>query len=294
MNSVGVAAVFHLQNPASKRALILFDRLVVDTALIPDPELLPSSKDAVPPQAGLTSNALIDALFGAGLVEIATLEELDNLTSEELEEPSIIERFEGYDDVMPPPQTMLALDSYACELARVAVVRDDEHAVPLLYRSDILRSTPTDSRIAALRVALKRLPLPDAATPWRAILDWRADEDARIKLRRLKAWVNRLVRSGFEASDVDDELATLLDDYERYMALQHRRMSRTWIDVVVTTTAEISEAALTFKFSKLAARLCGVLSDTVKLAEADLQAPGREVAYIHDARKQFNRGLTSR
>ena len=69
------------------------------------------------------------------------------------------------------------------------------------------------------------------------------------------------------------------------------RMSRDTgvVETFVTTSAEIVESLVTFKWSKAAKRLFAMRHKQIDLMKAELTAPGREVAYIVKARERFGR-----
>jgi len=157
--------------------------------------------------------------------------------------------------------------------------------VPLL--STFNETTVEGKRSAVIRVALNHLPLPSAETPWEAILDWRRDEEATVRFRRLRHWINTLVRGGLQPSEAGDAIATLIDDYATYMHRIHRRLRKARWEVVATTGAEVLENLVSLRFSNVAARLFDVLKGEVSLRESELEAPGREVAYLVHARDRF-------
>lgn len=142
-------------------------------------------------------------------------------------------------------------------------------------------------RVEALRVVLKQLPMPDGRTPWEAIADWRADNDTRMRYRRLRKWISDCARTQLSASEIEEQLATLADDYATFAASRHKRLSRSRCEVIVATIAEIAEDIAAFRWSGAVNSLFSLYREETTLLEAELTAPGREVAYVVNARQQF-------
>jgi hypothetical protein len=163
-----------------------------------------------------------------------------------------------------------------------------QYAVPLLSTLHLTEGT-VSSAANVLRVVLHALPLPGANTPWEAISEWRSDEAAGRKFRRLRHWINSTIRRNALSYDLVDELATLIDDYETYMALQHQHFRKGTTEIIATTSLEFIEDVVKFKPSQLISKLFDISRDEVRLIEAELRAPGREVAYISAARERFRR-----
>jgi hypothetical protein len=87
--------------------------------------------------------------------------------------------------------------------------------------------------------------------------------------------------------EVSDRLEALVNSYER--ALNLERMSRETgvVETLVTTTAEVAESLVKFKWSALAKKLFEVRHKQIDLMKAEMALPGREVAYIVRARERF-------
>jgi hypothetical protein len=71
------------------------------------------------------------------------------------------------------------------------------------------------------------------------------------------------------------------------MALHKIKTSQSFVDVFVITPLEILENLVKFNWSKIAKGALQVRKRKVELMEAEMKAPGRECAYVFDARKRF-------
>ena len=138
-----------------------------------------------------------------------------------------------------------------------------------------------------MRVVLKALPLPNDETPWEAIRDWRADTDAKNKFSRLRVWLDRSCRGQLTPTEIENEIAASIADYISYMDIQHKKFRRGALEVFSITSAELLEDILHLRPSKVVERLFAVSKQEVGLLEAELSAPGRELAYIAATRDRF-------
>lgn len=164
-------------------------------------------------------------------------------------------------------------ERYRC--SAVALLNDPE-----IHSGDLrLEST--------IRVILGQLPLPSPETSWDAIWAWREDDAARRMYARLRVWMNRATRNHESTRETLDELAAQLADYQTYMSLHHRNMRHSRIEVVLTTTAEVLESIVTFQWSTAVRRLLDLRRAEMSLLAAELDAPGREIAYIDAVQQKF-------
>jgi hypothetical protein len=172
------------------------------------------------------------------------------------------------------------------------------HAVALLEQS--FKAVPeSKQRLTILRLVLDYIPLPGEKTEWEAIAAWRADEDARIRYRRLRRWVSDASKTQSDAEDAEERLATLIDDYRTYMSLHHKQLRRGRAQFIVSSIAGAIEDLATLRLSGTVEKLFGLFRQEVSVLQAELIAPGREVAFIVAAQDRFapsrsTHGLTTR
>lgn len=124
-------------------------------------------------------------------------------------------------------------------------------AVPILDEEEALAfgaGQPGDRRADVLRVVLKRLPMPDDATPWEEIVQFRQDEQvigARVDMRN---WLGEMARSELSAAEIEDKCDWLLSRYERHMRLYKMKYDLGVVEAVVATTAELVENLAKLRF----------------------------------------------
>lgn len=138
-----------------------------------------------------------------------------------------------------------------------------------------------------IRVIIEKMPIPSEATPWESIKDFKADNRNSGKLASLKVWLNSVVKSERSISEVEDELEHLLHDYEQSLKIHNIKFRTGVFQSLTVGTAEVIENMVWLKFSKLASGLFSARKEKAELLSLELNAPGREVAYIVEANTRF-------
>lgn len=178
------------------------------------------------------------------------------------------------------------IDDTSREMASNLTARLGSPVVAVTLGESIMESA-TSGVGQIVKVVLQSVALPTAESTIDELLEWRGDEAAVVRHRRLRAWIARLTREGTVPHP--DELVTLLDDYNVYMEAHFRRMARSRLTVLLTTVAEVAEEVAHLRLSRAANRLLGLFAQEATLLEAELNAPGREIAYIVAADRHFRK-----
>jgi hypothetical protein len=147
----------------------------------------------------------------------------------------------------------------------------------------------TASDRSTLEVVINVMPVPDDTTPWEAIRDWRADDAASVKRRRLRHWMSNTVGGERAPKDLEDHLLTLLDDYRAQMHLHRMKVRTARTKSIVVPLLETVRNVFTGRWGEWAKSAFTVVEQRHALLEAELNAPGREVAYIVDTQDRFGR-----
>jgi hypothetical protein len=137
----------------------------------------------------------------------------------------------------------------------------------------------------ALRVGLNALPLPNVDCPWETIMDFR--EELYDKKWGFRRWLTALATKQQTEAEIRDELEWSLNEYTEAMKIHHIKASQSFVDIFVISPLEIIEDLVKFNWSKIAKGALSVKKRKVELKEAEMKAPGRECAYVFDARKRF-------
>lgn len=179
----------------------------------------------------------------------------------------------------------LSIDEASRRMA-VNLTRDLGTAVSAITSTDKL-NTATAENATVIKLVLDALPLPDERSSIYDVLEWRKDDDAILRHRRLRAWIAQLAREKYVPDP--DELATLMDDYNTYMAAHHKKMTRSRVAVLVTTAAEVIEDLSRMRLTGAVDRLFSLFTQQASVLHAELAAPGREIAYLAGAHARFRR-----
>lgn len=187
-----------------------------------------------------------------------------------------------------------SIDDYVVRLlaARLATDKSAEY-LPVCRRrlpANIATSNGQQAKTSThemLNLILAKFPVPSEDCPWESILDFRNEtEDKRWHLHR---FMRELGTKQKTAAEIDDDIEWLLSQYDKAMALHKLKTSQSFLEVFIVSPVEIIEDLVKLRWSKIARGMLSVSKRKVELMEAELKAPGRECAYIFDARERFGR-----
>lgn len=140
-----------------------------------------------------------------------------------------------------------------------------------------------EKTVDVVHLTINSLPVPDETVSWEQIMEFRSDPDSQTKFLELRNWMGEVARAELTPNDVELKLEVLIKRYNEHMNLHRMKTSTGKIQTVVVAAANLLRGnfpdALSALFSSKRQRL-GVL-------EAELTAPGREVAFIVAARETF-------
>lgn len=173
-------------------------------------------------------------------------------------------------------------------LMRIAAIElerrfPNEHTVPFLPTYPQLENAQYCRKQEVLGVVLRALPEPDESVPLEAILEFRADPEARNRFLALRNWQSEMASSNLNAKEIAESLEYQLTQYQDYMKAQKMKFRTGVLETVLVTTTEVLESLVTFRWSKAIERLFNLRRREIQLYESERQAPGREVAYIAKA-----------
>jgi hypothetical protein len=148
------------------------------------------------------------------------------------------------------------------------------------------QDTQGNSKFNTLRVVINAIPEPNDATPWERIMEFRQEEESRRTKVALHRWVRKLSKESFSPNEIAEELEYLASEYEHYMEVHRIEARRGTFEAVVVGAAEVLENVAKVQLGKLAERCFSSVRKT-DLVQAELAAPGRDVAYVVKARRSF-------
>jgi hypothetical protein len=148
-------------------------------------------------------------------------------------------------------------------------------------------ATPALEEGTILDVIIKEFPRPDTQTSWEDIIAFRSDPDVIASRADLRMWAFDLATAKASPLDVARKLDHLRSQYSRYMRVHKLKASRSTIRATVVAIAEVASEFAKMNWGKLAERFFEVREGRAALLDDELNAPGREVAYIIKCRERF-------
>ena len=136
-----------------------------------------------------------------------------------------------------------------------------------------------------ISIAFTCLPLPDDSCAWEDVLDFKAE--APDKQWTFRRFIRALATKAQSEAEIRDDIEWTVNEYRKAMETHHIKASQSFVDVFVISPLEIIENLVKFNWSKLAKGALSIRKRKVELLEAEMKAPGRECAYVFDARKRF-------
>lgn len=88
-------------------------------------------------------------------------------------------------------------------------------------------------------------------------------------------------------AEIRDDLEWSLNEYAKAMEHHRLKTSISFVDVFLISSVELLEDIVKINWSKIAKGALSVKKRKIELMEAEMKAPGRECAYVFDAREKF-------
>lgn len=141
------------------------------------------------------------------------------------------------------------------------------------------------TRTSVLKYTLNKFPFPKKNTSLEEILCFKNDPSTHGHYLALINWINNVSSSNKSLEEIEDEYNYLYDQYSRHFKLHEIKISlNTWelligigLDVISSLPSlGVLKPLFEFRKSKL------------HLLESEMKLPGREIAYIYHANKEFD------
>lgn len=190
----------------------------------------------------------------------------------------ILERFDEINAALPSDVDR-RLFRVGCSSFVDAVKRLDE------FKGE--KPTEVDTIADLVVVTLNTLPTVSPLVDLEAVADFARDPSMARQRARLHRWLRRLSDAGTSQVELEEELLDLMDSYESHLRVARLEHQTTWLETLITVPAEVAESLVKFRFGKLAGMAFTLRRTKAALQKAELEAPGREVAYLLEARGRF-------
>ncbi len=163
-----------------------------------------------------------------------------------------------------------------------------DEAFPLLFNAKANGVAP-NHKSPVLEVILESLPVPVDNLPWEQVLEYRSDPESQRKFTALRVWMQDIVRKDYSKKEIEERILHMTNEYERHMKIHDLKTKRGTLKVVLVTSLETIENLVKFKWSKSVESLFTLFEKKYDLIEAEMKAPGKEIAYILDAQKKLKK-----
>jgi hypothetical protein len=145
--------------------------------------------------------------------------------------------------------------------------------------------TPTTSVV--WRIVIAEMPQLSLKVPWKDVLDFRKEEQTQQLSRSLRRWVRKTVSENLSAAQVEDEVRSLLSEYEKHMKISGMKADRAALEFLIPHDAHVDKEMVEETFIRFSDLATITRSRRLELLEAEMKAPGRELALIPKLRKRF-------
>lgn len=139
------------------------------------------------------------------------------------------------------------------------------------------------------QITLNKFPIPVADTPLEKVLEFRSDRAAMDSRRRLQRWMRKISEQNLTPRQIEDEIEELLDQYTEHMKLYRMKYCTTTLHGLFTASLGALENVVRLKFTDAMNAFLTLRANRLALTEAEMNSPGRQVAYIVRAREKFVR-----
>lgn len=160
-------------------------------------------------------------------------------------------------------------------------------AVTTLPYTEYVRELPNSNKSEVAQIVIRKLPLPNNETPWEQIIDYRNDSENQKNLLILRRWIRKVSSENLPPIEIEEELEWLMNEFQSHMKLHKMKANTETLEVMVKAPLEIIENLIKLKLSKIPEPLFALKKRQINLMEAELNAPGREMAYIIKTRDTF-------
>jgi hypothetical protein len=139
-----------------------------------------------------------------------------------------------------------------------------------------------------LNIILNKFPIPDRNTPWEQIFEFRKDPVCKGHFLGLRQWMKDMARAQIPANALEEKLEYLLDQYEKFMEINKLKYQVGLFEAVFTIALSFLESLLKLSAGKLAKPLFLIRKQKLAFLEAEMIAPGKEIAFISKAHEYFS------
>jgi hypothetical protein len=166
---------------------------------------------------------------------------------------------------------------------------DHEHDTVPICQADLpdslMQAVKPQAFHPVIHVAMEAFPTPGDDCAWQDILDFKAE--AHDKLWGFRRFLKTLATKQQSESEVRDDIEWMISEYGKAMALHKLKATKTFFEAYIIPAVEVLEGLAKFNWTNIAKLGVSARQRKIELLEAEMKAPGRECAYVFEARKIF-------
>lgn len=188
----------------------------------------------------------------------------------------------------PPAQILRPRPEFSKELLSIIATGYFDEEEREIFNEGTHSSNLVTKKGDVIQIILNSLPLPGNETSWQDLITYKNETGVRHHLLALRNWSNETARLELPPYELADKLEWLTEQYKTHVRLHKMKFEMGTAELILTTTASAIEELLHFRFGSFAKMLFGLKRARVDLLEAEIQAPGSEVAYVLKTGQEFD------
>lgn len=174
-------------------------------------------------------------------------------------------------------------------MGAVALRESGSHACPVLEDMRVLSVVEQRAKsVEVANIVLEAFPLPSPKCSWEQLLEFRLNPEVRELFNGLRVWISGIARSDLSRMEITQKLEWLIQEQRRHLRIARMEADSTLLEILVVTTAEILESIVKLNLGHAAKLLFSLRKRRLALMKAELNVPGRELAYLVKARERFS------
>ena len=212
----------------------------------------------------------------------------ENFEEINIDEIDVDEFIEDFNDLSALFESRREIDSIILRLLSLSMEKTEKiTAVTTLPLIEYTRQIPNSKKCDVMQIVINKLPLPDNMTPWEQIIDYRDDPENQKMLLALRRWIRKISAENLSPIEIEEELEWLINEFQNHMKLHKLKANTEILEVMVKAPLEIIEDLVKLKLSKIPESFFAIKKRQLSLMEAEINAPGKEMAYIIKSKETF-------
>lgn len=137
-------------------------------------------------------------------------------------------------------------------------------------------------------LTLKSFPIPRNVVPLDEVVDFRNEDESVRQRVRMFNWLNQIDTAKTTPQIFMDELAERINSYSQHQSFAKRDFRTGTLKTIIKLPLDFLENLIRIKPSKFIDALFTIKESHAKLSKSELSAPGNEVAYLVRSKQRFS------